>query len=47
MENESAADEISQAREAALFEGYREMAADEEREMEAEKWIEHILFDLE
>jgi len=32
---------------AALLEGYRQMAADEEQEKDAEEWTEHILFDLD
>jgi hypothetical protein len=30
-----------------LLEGYRQMAAGQEQEKEAEEWTEHILFDVE
>jgi hypothetical protein len=38
--------ESSQAKEAALAEGYRQMAADIEHEMEAEGWAEALIGDV-
>jgi hypothetical protein len=37
--------ELNGEREAKLLEGYREMAADREREMEAEEWTEGLIGD--
>jgi hypothetical protein len=45
--HDTAGEETIRARQTALAEGYREMADDREREMEAEEWTEHILFDIE
>jgi hypothetical protein len=47
MDREAVAAEGSWDDESALLEGYRQMAADQEQEEEAEEWTEHILFDLE
>jgi hypothetical protein len=47
MEKDAPAAEADKTSEAALAEGYRQMAADREREAEAEEWTEHILFELE
>jgi hypothetical protein len=47
MDQESATDETSQARQTALEQGYREMAADREQEMEAEEWIEALVGDID
>ncbi len=41
----TAAKEISQAKRASLAEGYRMMAADREREAEADEWIEGLVGD--
>lgn len=41
----TAAKEISRARSASLAEGYRMMAADREREAEADEWIEGLVGD--
>jgi hypothetical protein len=46
MEHDSAAHESSQAKEADLAEGYRQMAADVEHEMEAEEWAEALIGDV-
>jgi vacuolar-type H+-ATPase catalytic subunit A/Vma1 len=46
MEHDSAAHESSLAKEAALAEGYRQMAADIEHEMEAEEWAEALIGDV-
>jgi hypothetical protein len=37
--------ELSQSREANLLEGYRQMAADKEREAQAEEWVEGLIGD--
>ncbi|MGA9670176.1 MAG: hypothetical protein WBQ94_13265 [Terracidiphilus sp.] len=47
MDRETAATEDTSESEAALLEGYRQMAADQEQEKEAEEWTEHILFEIE
>jgi hypothetical protein len=41
----AAASETRQTRQTALAEGYRMMAADREREMEAEEWTEGLIGD--
>ena len=41
----TAAREVSRARRASLLEGYRMMAADREREAEAEEWTEGLIGD--
>ena len=41
----AAAKEISRAKAASLVDGYRMMAADREREAEAEEWIEGLIGD--
>lgn len=41
----AAAKEISQAKSASLAEGYRMMAADRQREAEADEWIEGLVGD--
>ncbi len=45
--NEVSAPVTIEARQAALAEGYRLLAADREREMEAKAWTDRILFDIE
>ena len=47
IRHEAAAPETTEAKQAALEEGYRQMAADLEHEMEAEEWTQQILFDIE
>ena len=47
MDRETVATEDERDNDARLLEGYRQMAADEEHEKEADEWTEHILFDLE
>jgi hypothetical protein len=47
IRHEAAALETTEAKQAALEEGYRQMAADLEHEMEAEEWTQQILFDIE
>jgi hypothetical protein len=42
---ETKIDELRGAREAELLEGYRQMAADRERESEAEEWTEELIGD--
>ena len=44
MDRDTAAHDTSQERQMALAEGYRQMAADREREMEAEEWTKQTLF---
>jgi hypothetical protein len=46
MDCESATREASQPKQAALLEGYRQMAADRERELEAEEWTEALIGDI-
>jgi hypothetical protein len=41
----SAAEEMSKKRQATLAEGYKQMAADREREAEAEEWTEGLIGD--
>ena len=41
----SAAEAVSRERRAALAEGYRQMAADRERETEAQEWTEGLIGD--
>jgi hypothetical protein len=43
----NAAQESTQARQNALAEGYRLMAADRAREMEAEEWTEALVGDID
>jgi hypothetical protein len=45
MDHDANAHESNQAREAALAEGYRQMAADREQEAEAEEWTEELVGD--
>jgi hypothetical protein len=45
MNHHPAAHEASQARLTNLEEGYRQMAADRKREMEAEEWTEALVRD--
>ena len=42
-----AAQELRQAEKKNLLDGYRQMAADLEREQEAEEWAEQLLLDLD
>jgi hypothetical protein len=44
MDRDAPIDRTGQIEKADLEAGYREMAADREREMEAEEWTEKILF---
>jgi putative NADPH-quinone reductase len=46
MKHDSAAHETSQTNQADLAEGYRQMAADIEHEMEAEEWAEALIGDV-
>ena len=46
MDSDTAAHESSQAREADLAEGYRQMAAYIEHEMGAEEWAEALIGDV-
>ncbi len=46
MERNAAAHETSQTNQADLAEGYRQMAADQEREAEAEEWAEALIGDV-
>jgi hypothetical protein len=41
----AAAEEASRIEAASLAEGYRQMAADQEQEAEAEKWVEGLIGD--
>ena len=43
----NAAQESSKAKQSALAEGYRQMAADRAREMEAEEWTEALVGDID
>ncbi len=47
MDRETAATDDTSESDAALLGRYRQMAADQEQEKEAEEWTEHILFDDE
>ena len=47
MDRDTAAHETSEQSQAVQADGYREMAADIEHEMEAEEWVEQILFEVE
>jgi hypothetical protein len=46
MDRDSAVPETEQTRPADLAEGYRQMAADVEHEMEAEEWAEALIGDV-
>jgi hypothetical protein len=46
MNPKNAAHETSPARQDVLAEGYRQMAADIEREMEADEWAEALVGDV-
>jgi hypothetical protein len=46
MEHDSAAHETSPTNQSDLAEGYRQMAADIEHEMEAEEWAEALTGDV-
>ncbi len=47
MDEEPAAPVASQETQDALAEGYRQMAASRERELEAEEWTEQVLYEPE
>lgn len=47
MDYGNAANERGEWSQADLAEGYREMAADREQEMEAEEWTEGLISDVE
>jgi hypothetical protein len=42
-----AAEELSRTKQDDLAEGYRQMAADREREAEAEEWTEALIGDID
>jgi hypothetical protein len=46
MEHDSAAHDNSPTSQSDLAEGYRQMAADREREAEAEEWVEALIGDV-
>ena len=46
MDHDTAGHEISHTSKVALVEGYRQMAADREQEMEAEEWAEALIGDI-
>jgi hypothetical protein len=46
VEQNSVGDDNSRASQEALEEEYRQMAADREREIEAEEWIEALIGDV-
>jgi hypothetical protein len=46
MDHETVATEDGSESEAALLEGYRQMAADQEQEKEAEEWTEALVGDI-
>jgi len=46
MEHDTVAHETSQANQTALAEGYRQMASDRKRDIEAEEWAEALVGDL-
>jgi hypothetical protein len=46
MDYDNAANERSEWTQADLAEGYREMAADRQQEMEAEEWTEALIGDI-
>jgi hypothetical protein len=46
MEHDTAAHETSDTSQSDLAEGYRQMAADIEHEMEAEEWTEALIGDV-
>ncbi|MGO9318283.1 MAG: hypothetical protein ACLPXT_08610 [Terracidiphilus sp.] len=46
MDRDTDTHESSQAKEAALVEDYRQMAADREWEAEAEGWVEALIGDI-
>ena len=45
MDRDSAAQATVQAKQTALTDGYREMAADRDHEVEAEEWTEGLIGD--
>jgi len=45
MDDDAEAAEARKTREAALAEGYRQMAADVEHELEADEWAEALIGD--
>jgi hypothetical protein len=47
VDRKTAAGTVSDEDVQALAEGYREMAADQEREAEAEEWCEQLIRDVE
>lgn len=47
VDHENAMHETGMASTTALVESYRQMAADIEREVEAEEWMEQVLFEAE
>jgi hypothetical protein len=46
MDHDDAAHDRGEWRQADLVEDYRQMAADGEREMEAEEWVEALVGDI-
>ena len=47
MDQESASLKAHRASQTALEEGYRQMAADSEQEMEAAEWVEALIGDVD